>query len=381
MHVSMFNNARYTNTSNNGLWGDGVRELNDAVKDLLRFLRSNGLENNTLVMLTSDHGPHIELCLEGGRTGGLKGGKSYSSWEGGLKVPGVAWWPGVIQPGRVTNELASSMDMFATAVDFAGGSLPTDRVYDGRSLRNVLTNITASGPHQSLFHYCSDVLVAVRYQDYKITYFSQELPFANYTQVHCTAGSPHSEFFQGSACHGQSVTSHAPPLIYHIAQDPGELFPSVVQETCDATQGEVYPSMVMPGVGYSSKVLPDLSACRSWCCNDSSCGSVTFEESSPKSTKTCTEGQACCYLNPLQPVPLTPRTGVTVAFVKRQGTGPLGDVITAAYELVAEHHHTMRRGHPQLGKGDKAAQPCCHDASHPDDCGCNYTPPLVEIVQ
>jgi len=103
------------------------------------------------------------LCLEGGNTAGLRGGKSYSSWEGGLRVPGIAYWPGVIAPGRVTAELASTMDIFATVIDFAGGQLPQDRIVDGKSLAHVLTDADARTPHDFLFHYCASRIMAVRH--------------------------------------------------------------------------------------------------------------------------------------------------------------------------------------------------------------------------
>ena len=93
---------------------------------------------------------HIELCLEGGNAAGLRGGKAYSSWEGGMRVPGIAWWPGTIVPGSTTSALASTMDMFVTAVELAGGTLPTDRTYDGRSLVPVIKspseNTASSSP-------------------------------------------------------------------------------------------------------------------------------------------------------------------------------------------------------------------------------------------
>lgn len=114
-------------------------------------------------VLLCAQGPHIELCLEGGNTNGLQGGKAYSSWEGGLRVPGIAYWPSVIAPGRVTEEVASTMDIFATIVDFAGGQLPTDRIIDGKSLAHILTDASAVTPHKFLFHYCSSRIMAVRH--------------------------------------------------------------------------------------------------------------------------------------------------------------------------------------------------------------------------
>ena len=137
----MFSNKAFVNSSDNGLWGDGVREMDWAVGQVLSTLKSSGVDNNTLVFFTSDHGPHIELCLEGGNAGPFRGGKAYSSWEGGtyiylylytrpsrllhvhsvsdpccspcsksgLRVPGIVRWRGKVKAGVVTDELATTM--------------------------------------------------------------------------------------------------------------------------------------------------------------------------------------------------------------------------------------------------------------------------------
>ena len=74
------------------------------------------VRRETVVFFTSDHGPHVELCLEGGLAGPLRGGKAYSGWEGGVRVPGIVSWPGTVRPG-VSDALVSTMDVFATALD------------------------------------------------------------------------------------------------------------------------------------------------------------------------------------------------------------------------------------------------------------------------
>ena len=89
----MFNNEQYDGSSVNGVWGQGMNEMQWEVGQVLDALRAQSIEKETLVFFTSDHGPHIELCLEGGNTAGLRGGKAYRPWEGGMRVPGIAWWP------------------------------------------------------------------------------------------------------------------------------------------------------------------------------------------------------------------------------------------------------------------------------------------------
>ena len=82
-HVSMFTNTSFTNTSKNGIFGDQIREMDWAVGRVLAAVAAHNLMHNTIFFFTSDHGPHVELCLEGGTAGHLRGGKGDSSWEGG----------------------------------------------------------------------------------------------------------------------------------------------------------------------------------------------------------------------------------------------------------------------------------------------------------
>ncbi len=108
MHVNMFNNEQYEGSSVNGVWGQGMNEMQWEVGQVLDALRAQSIEKETLVFFTSDHGPHIELCLEGGNAAGLRGGKAYSSWEGGMRVPGIAWWPVRLHQHRLSACLGRS---------------------------------------------------------------------------------------------------------------------------------------------------------------------------------------------------------------------------------------------------------------------------------
>jgi arylsulfatase A-like enzyme len=90
-HVSMFTNTSFTNTSKNGIFGDQIREMDWAVGRVIETAASVGVANNTIFFFSTDHGPHVELCLEGGTAGHMRGGKGDSSWEGGLRVPGIVY--------------------------------------------------------------------------------------------------------------------------------------------------------------------------------------------------------------------------------------------------------------------------------------------------
>lgn len=116
-----------------GLYGDVLAELDWGVGQVLGRLKELGLDERTLVVFTSDNGPWF-----GGSTGGLRGMKG-TSWEGGFRVPCIARWPGRIPAGRVSDRLAVTMDLFATALAAAGVPAPGDRVIDGKDLLPLFT--------------------------------------------------------------------------------------------------------------------------------------------------------------------------------------------------------------------------------------------------
>ncbi|KAI8483647.1 hypothetical protein Bbelb_385850 [Branchiostoma belcheri] len=218
-----------------GRYGDGLREMDWAVGEVLKTLVSLQIQHRTLVIFLSDHGGHLEICTEGGSNGILKGGKA-STWDGGLRVPGIAWWPGVVAPGQVSHDLVSSMDVFQTAVELAGVTPPDNRIYDGKSLVPMLLQTSAAPTSKStpsprtLFHYCSDRLMAVRHGEYKAHFYSMELPVVDYTQA-CPSGVPTEDYYTSFDCYDtETVTHHNPPLLFNIDTDPGELYPLPINE-------------------------------------------------------------------------------------------------------------------------------------------------------
>lgn len=321
----------------------------------------------------------------------------------------MAWMPGVLQP-RTSAALASTMDILATAADVAGAPLPKDRIIDGKSLVGVLTDPTAPSPHDFLFHYCSSRVMAVRHGPYKAKLFEEQLPFPNYTAVHCTAGSPHGEFFQTWNCFGQGVTPQVPPQLFDVESDPSELFPLPVEEGPCQPTGPVYkqtglftlsplsssrcdaalfshsnipllllpplppPPKGMPREGYANFAMEtaDIDACRAKCCGDANCGSVTMSTYTAGHAMNCNPSTpVCCWLNPREGGPLDPtKINSTVAFVTFPYTGPYGPVMNEIAAALANHHSTMVPGTPQLGQGTAAAQPCCGQ-----NCTCNYPNP------
>src|SRR5207249_8329815 len=135
----VFASKRFSGTSSRGLYGDVVEELDWSVGQVLETLRKEKVDKKTFVFFTSDNGPWLIKNLAGGSAGPLFEGKG-STWEGGMREPGIAWWPGKIKPGGTTHELACSMDLFNTCLNLAGAPVPTDRTMDGVDLAPILFN-------------------------------------------------------------------------------------------------------------------------------------------------------------------------------------------------------------------------------------------------
>ncbi len=143
-----------------GLFGDVVEEIDWSVSEIFRVLREQGADRNTLVIFTSDNG------AEGGSAGPLRDGK-VTTWEGGVRVPCIAWWPGKVPAGVTTPAFGTTMDLFPTFVRLAGLKMPADRVFDGEDLTPVLLRNEA-GREPLFFYYSDESVQAVRKGRWKL---------------------------------------------------------------------------------------------------------------------------------------------------------------------------------------------------------------------
>ncbi|MFN0078344.1 MAG: sulfatase [Prosthecobacter sp.] len=160
-HKPLAASEAFYNKSGAGLYGDAVMELDWSVGQVLAKLKELGLDDNTLVMFSSDNGATF-----GGSTGGLRGMKG-STYEGGFRVPMIARWPGHIPAGHVSAQPAVMMDLFATALKVANIATPKDRVIDGRDILPLLTS-DANSSHEAIFGLKSSKLACVRDSHWKL---------------------------------------------------------------------------------------------------------------------------------------------------------------------------------------------------------------------
>jgi len=164
VHLPIYVQEQFAESSRNGRYGAAVASIDWAAEVILRELAALGLDEDTLVVFTSDNGALDRA--DGGSNLPLRGHKG-TTWEGGVRVPGIARWPGRIEPGRECEEMVTSMDLFPTFAALAGAALPPDRIIDGRDLSDLLFGDAAS-PHESVALYFMDDLCAVRSGRWKL---------------------------------------------------------------------------------------------------------------------------------------------------------------------------------------------------------------------
>lgn len=194
-HVPMFASREFKGRSRAGIYGDAVEEMDWSVGRILDVLREKNLAENTLVFFTSDNGPWLTKGDQGGSPGPLKEGKG-STWEGGMRVPGIAWMPGMIRPS-VTSLQASTLDLFPTALALSGTPADGGQALDGRDISQLLSE-SKPLPERPFFYYRGDQIFACRIGEWK------------------------AHFKTRSGYGSDKPVIHDPPLLFHLGRDPGE---------------------------------------------------------------------------------------------------------------------------------------------------------------
>ncbi|MBL8820300.1 MAG: sulfatase [Planctomyces sp.] len=194
-HVPLFASEEFRGRSRAGIYGDTVEELDWSVGRILDVLRELKLDQKTFVFFSSDNGPWLIMGQQGGSAGPLRDGKG-STWEGGMRVPGIAWMPGSIAPG-VTSVPASTLDLFPTTVALSQSTLPEELVIDGTDLSPLLFQ-ESNLPARPYFYYRGDQLFACRLGEWK-AHFSTQTGY----------GQPKPEV-------------HDVPMLFHLGRDVSE---------------------------------------------------------------------------------------------------------------------------------------------------------------
>jgi arylsulfatase len=186
MHVFTHLKAASEGKTGYGIYADGMVEHDGHVGQLLAKLKELGLDENTIVMYSTDNGAETFTWPDGGTT--MFRGEKNTNWEGGYRVPTMIRWPGVIKPGTVINDIGAHEDMLLTFVNAAGGSNVAENLKKGASIGGRSYKVHLDGydlgpalrgqaawPRKEFIYWTDDGSVAaLRYQDFKVTFLEQE---------------------------------------------------------------------------------------------------------------------------------------------------------------------------------------------------------------
>ena len=208
-HVPLYVSEKFKGKSANGLYGDVIMELDWSVGQIMQALKENGLEENTLVIFTSDNGPWLAYGNHAGSAGHLREGKG-TAWEGGQREPFIVKYPPRIQRGSIVDSPVMGIDLLPTIANLTGADLP-ERAIDGKDVMPLLTKESTESPHEAyFFYYDVNQLQGVRYGDYKL-YFEHT--------YRTMAGQPQGK--DGLPGDYTYITLDGIEL-YHLPTDPGE---------------------------------------------------------------------------------------------------------------------------------------------------------------
>lgn len=164
VHLPLVPGKRFKNSSKDGAYGDWVQEIDWSMGELLKAVKSEGIDENTLILFTSDNGSARE---KQGSNLPLRGRKGRTD-EGGMRVPCVVRWPGKIPAGTSSNLITSTIDLLPTFAAISGGKTPNDRTIDGVNIWPVLSGKAKANVREAFFYYQMDQLQAVRSGDWKL---------------------------------------------------------------------------------------------------------------------------------------------------------------------------------------------------------------------
>ena len=200
-HTPILPSKDFLGSSGKGKYGDVIKELDNSTGRIMKAIREAGLDDDTLVVFTSDNGP-----TRAGSASGLNGGK-YGTMEGGHRVPGIFRWPGQIPPEQVSGVTLTSMDLLPLFCGLAGVDLTDDRKIDGKDILPILQGKETAPPHKLLYYYNGTNLQAVREGDWKL---------------HLPRTAKDQPFWNKRPAAGRVFVTLEEPALFNLKDDLGE---------------------------------------------------------------------------------------------------------------------------------------------------------------
>jgi len=232
-HTPLYASPEFEGKSKRGLYGDVVAELDWSVGEILKTLKDLKIDDNTLVIFTSDNGPWLTQFDHGGSAGILYEGKA-STYEGGMREPFIARWPGKIKANVVSSELASSLDLLPTFASLTGADLPKDKPLDGFDISGLLFG-TKTNIRNVMYYYHNEELRAIRKGPWKAHFVTQ----GSYSRI--------------------PAETHDVPLLYNLEVDPSEKYnvaashPDIIEDMKKEYEKQ---KLVVPAPSELDKTLP-----------------------------------------------------------------------------------------------------------------------------
>jgi len=221
--ASSFASERFRGKSANGLYGDAVEEVDWSAGQILAALQQFRLDDQTLVIWTSDNGA-IRRDPPQGSNGQLRGWLGTTA-EGAQRVPCIVRWPGKIPAGDISDAVATMMDFLPTFAGVAGTQPPRDRIIDGKDIYPLMTGQSKKSPHEAFYYYLGPQLQAVRSGKWKL-FLPLEKPLVSWDRQ----------------------TTQGTLALYDLDEDPGEIADLAVQ----------HPSVVRQLLSLAEKARQDL---------------------------------------------------------------------------------------------------------------------------
>lgn len=222
-HVPINASPKFKGKSQQGLYGDVIMEIDWSVGEIMKTLKDNGLDKNTLVIFTSDNGPWLNYGNHAGSSGGLREGKG-TSYEGGHRVPCIMRWKDSMPEGLVCNKLSSTIDILPTIANICQTKLPDNKI-DGLDISALMKGEVSAEPRKVFYYYYrKNSLEAVRKGNWKLVF---EHPGRTYEGFQ-----PGNDGFPGQV----NENVNTPYALYDLRRDPSErydvqkTYPKIVEE-------------------------------------------------------------------------------------------------------------------------------------------------------
>lgn len=210
-HVPLAVSDKFKGKSEQGLFGDVMMEIDWSIGEVWKTVQELGIEENTLIVITSDNGPWTNYGYHAGSAAGLREAKA-TTFDGGNRVPCIVYWKGHTQAGTICNKLASNIDLFPTFAEISGAPLPQRKI-DGVSILSLIEGKTDANPRTSfVYYYNKNDLEAVTDGEFKLVFPHKYVTYGAYA--------PGNDGKPGKLATVELRVSE----LYDLRRDPGERY-------------------------------------------------------------------------------------------------------------------------------------------------------------